>query len=250
MGKMKNIAEFALDSAKQAKNAESSIKSELNSTANSSIADEFLGLCKASDEYRTLSPSRKRAEALPKTALRDEFAINFFTNFFDFIGEDSAREGLLKTPARVMQSWEKLYSGYKKDPLDLLNVTQYSENYDEMVVLKDIKFYSMCEHHILPFFGSVNIGYIPNKKVVGISHLVELVEIFARRLQIQERLNEQITQSIWSALNPKGVMVTIKATHLCMAMQGKENATIITSSVRGTFKKDARSRAEFMAHIR
>lgn len=203
MGKMKKIAESGIDSANQAKGAETSIKFN-----------------------------------------------DFFTNFFDFIGEDSAREGLLKTPARVMQSWEKLYGGYKKDPLDLLSATQYSENYDEMVVLKDIEFYSMCEHHILPFFGSVNIGYIPNKKVVGISHLVELVEIFARRLQIQERLNEQITESIWSALNPKGVMVTIKATHLCMAMQGKENATIITSSVRGTFKKDARSRAEFMAHIR
>lgn len=203
MGKIKNGAESRLDSANQAKGAES----------NQNFKE-------------------------------------FFNDFFTHIGEDSAREGLLKTPTRVMQSWEKLYGGYKKDPLDLLSATQYSENYDEMVVLKDIKFYSMCEHHILPFFGSVNIGYIPNKKVVGISHLVELVEIFARRLQIQERLNEQITQSIWSALNPKGVMVTIKATHLCMAMQGKENATIITSSVRGTFKKDARSRAEFMAHIR
>ena len=174
----------------------------------------------------------------------------FFSDFCAYIGEDSAREGLLKTPMRVLQSWEQLFGGYKKNPLTLLDATQYSENYDEMVVLKDIEFYSMCEHHILPFFGSVNIGYIPNSKVVGISHLVELVEIFTRRLQIQERLNEQITQSIWSALNPKGVMVAIKATHLCMAMQGKKNATIVTSSVRGTFKKDARSRAEFMAHIK
>lgn len=175
---------------------------------------------------------------------------DFFNNFFSKIGEDSSREGLLKTPNRVIDSWENLYSGYKKNPLELLNATKYSENYDEMVILKDIEFYSMCEHHILPFFGKVNIGYLPNAKLVGISHLVELVDIFAKRLQIQERLNEQITESIWSALNPKGVMVTIKATHLCMAMQGKENATIITSSVRGTFKKDARSRAEFMAHIR
>lgn len=174
---------------------------------------------------------------------------NFFRAFFKYIGEDSTREGLLKTPSRVMQSWENLYSGYKKNPLDLLNATQYSENYDEMVILKDIEFYSMCEHHILPFFGKVNIGYIPNSKLVGISHLVELVDIFARRLQIQERLNEQITECIWEALNPKGVMVVIKATHLCMAMQNKKNATITTSSLRGTFKKDARSRAEFMAHI-
>lgn len=173
----------------------------------------------------------------------------FFTDFFKYIGEDSKREGLLKTPSRVIKSWENLYSGYKKNPLDLLQATQYSENYDEMVILKDIEFYSMCEHHILPFFGKVNIGYIPNAKLVGISHLVELVDIFARRLQIQERLNEQITDSIWNALNPKGVMVVIEATHLCMSMQNEKNAKITTSALRGTFKKDARSRAEFMAHI-
>lgn len=174
---------------------------------------------------------------------------DFFKVFFDKIGENGEREGLLKTPSRVLDSWENLYSGYAKNPLELLNATKYSENYDEMVILKDIEFYSMCEHHILPFFGKINIGYLPNAKLVGISHLVELVDIFAKRLQIQERLNEQITECIWSALNPKGVMVVIGATHLCMAMQGKKNARIITSSVRGTFKKDARSRAEFMEHI-
>ena len=163
---------------------------------------------------------------------------DFFKVFFSKIGENEEREGLIKTPNRVLDSWENLYSGYAKNPLELLNATKYSENYDEMVILKDIEFYSMCEHHILPFFGKVNI-----------SHLVELVDIFAKRLQIQERLNEQITECIWSALNPKGVMVVIEATHLCMAMQGKKNARIITSSVRGTFKKDARSRAEFMEHI-
>lgn len=174
---------------------------------------------------------------------------DFFKVFFSKIGENGEREGLIKTPNRVLDSWENLYSGYAKNPLELLNSTKYSENYDEMVILKDIEFYSMCEHHILPFFGKVNIGYLPNAKLVGISHLVELVDIFAKRLQIQERLNEQITECIWSALNPKGVMVVIEATHLCMAMQGKKNARIITSSVRGTFKKDARSRAEFMEHI-
>ena len=118
---------------------------------------------------------------------------DFFDDFFKKIGEDSSREGLLKTPNRVIDSWANLYSGYAKNPLELLNATKYSENYDEMVILKDIEFYSMCEHHILPFFGKVNIGYLPNAKLVGISHLVELVDIFAKRLQIQERLNEQIT---------------------------------------------------------
>lgn len=173
-------------------------------------------------------------------------------DFFDYIGDDKQREGLLRTPSRVIKSWDSLYSGYKKDPLDLLKATLYNEQYDEMVVLKNIEFYSMCEHHILPFFGNISIGYLPNSKLIGISHLVELIEILSKRLQLQERLNEQITSSIWEALKPKGVMVVIEATHLCMVMQGieKKNATIVTSSVRGTFKKDARSRAEFMAHIR
>ncbi|RDU64835.1 GTP cyclohydrolase I FolE [Helicobacter sp. MIT 14-3879] len=177
---------------------------------------------------------------------------SFFDCFFKYIKEDKNREGLINTPNRVVKSWEKLYSGYNKNPLELLNATLYNENYDEMVVLKNIEFYSMCEHHILPFFGKISIGYIPNSKLVGISHLVELVEIFSKRLQIQERLNEQITSSIWEALKPKGVMVVIEATHLCMIMQGgieKKNSTIITSSLRGTFKNDARSRAEFMSHI-
>lgn len=176
--------------------------------------------------------------------------LDFFSAFFAHIGENPTREGLLKTPNRVCDSWKSLYSGYAQDPNALLCATQYAESYDEMVILKDIEFYSMCEHHILPFFGRVNIGYLPNGRLVGISHLAKIVEIFARRLQIQERLNEQITECIWSALNPKGVMVVIEATHLCMAMQGEKNARILTSSLRGTFKKDARSRAEFMAHIR
>lgn len=176
----------------------------------------------------------------------------FFDSFFKHIGEDKKREGLVNTPSRVLKSWDSLYSGYKGNPLRLLKAKLYSEDYDEMVVLKDIEFYSMCEHHLLPFFGKISIGYLPNSKLVGISHLVEVVEILSKRLQIQERLNEQITTSIWEALKPKGVMVVIEATHLCMVMQGieKKNATIITSAVRGTFKKDARSRAEFMAHIK
>lgn len=173
-------------------------------------------------------------------------------DFFDYIGDDRKREGLLNTPSRVIKSWDSLYCGYKKDPLALLKARLYDEEYDEMVVLKNIEFYSMCEHHLLPFFGKISIGYLPNSRLIGISHLVELVEVLSKRLQIQERLNEQITSNIWEALKPKGVMVVIEATHLCMVMQGieKKNATIITSAVCGTFKKDARSRAEFMAHIR
>lgn len=176
----------------------------------------------------------------------------FFDEFFKNIGEDKNREGLKKTPQRVESSWKQLYSGYAKDPLSLLDSPLYDGVCDEMVVLKNIEFYSMCEHHILPFFGEISIGYIPNNKLVGISKLVELVEIFSKRLQIQENLTTQIADTLMQALNPKGVMVVAKATHLCMIMQGmeKKNSILITSAVRGIFKKDARSRAEFMEHIK
>lgn len=176
---------------------------------------------------------------------------DFFREFFNEIGEDSAREGLAKTPKRVVESWKQLYSGYNQNPNELLNSPLIEGACDEMVVLKKVEFYSMCEHHILPFFGEISLGYIPNKKLVGISKLVQLIEIFTHRLQIQEHLTTQIADTINSALNPKGVMVVARATHLCMIMQGmeKKNAELITSAVRGTFKKDARSRAEFMQHI-
>lgn len=175
----------------------------------------------------------------------------FFDEFFKKIGEDGTREGLQNTPKRVVKSWEELYSGYKKDPYALLANPLCDDTCDEMVVLKNVEFYSMCEHHILPFFGTISVGYIPNQKLVGISKIVELIEIFTKRLQIQERLTTQIADTLMNALKPKGVMVVANATHLCMIMQGleKKNATLLTSAVRGTFKKDVRSRAEFMQHI-
>ncbi|RAX54240.1 GTP cyclohydrolase I FolE [Helicobacter sp. 16-1353] len=177
---------------------------------------------------------------------------NFFIDFFKIIGEDSQREGLKNTPNRVIKSWEQLYSGYLKNPKDILQTTFSEGSCDEMVVLKNIEFYSMCEHHILPFFGTISLGYIPDKKLIGISKLVQVVEIFSRRLQIQENLTTQIADTLMEELKPQGVMVVTEATHLCMIMQGieKKNATLITSAVRGTFKKDARSRAEFMEHIK
>ena len=171
--------------------------------------------------------------------------------FFDYIGEDRDREGLLETPMRVIKSWEHLYSGYKSDPKEILGKCFSDGACDEMVVLKDIEFYSMCEHHLLPFFGHISIGYIPDKYLAGISSLARLVESFARRLQIQERLTEQIAQCLVETLQPKGVIVVCQAQHLCMSMRGvHKNPQIITSALRGLFKRDSKTRTEFMQLIK
>ncbi len=164
------------------------------------------------------------------------------------IGENPKREGLLKTSQRLANLHEFLYSGYAYNPNEILNSMFSDGACKEMVVIKDIEFYSMCEHHLLPFFGKISIGYIPNKQVAGISNFANLVEVFARRLQIQENLTTQIADTIMESLNPKGTMVVCEALHLCMAMRGtqKQNAKIITSAVRGLFQKDSRTRTEFM----
>ena len=156
----------------------------------------------------------------------------------DFIGDDSNREGLLDTPSRVIKSWAHLYSGYKSDPATIM--TTFTEgSCDEMVILKDIEFYSMCEHHMIPFFGKISIGYIPNGRVIGISKLARLVEIYARRLQIQEKMVGQIADALMEYLEPKGVMVVCEAKHLCMVARGveKQNSIMITNAVRGNFKE-------------
>lgn len=157
----------------------------------------------------------------------------------DFIGDDSNREGLLDTPSRVVKSWTHLFSGYSKDPAEIMRT--FSEgSCDEMVILKDIEFYSMCEHHMIPFFGKISIGYIPNGKVLGISKLARLVEIYARRLQIQEKLVGQIADTLMEYLEPKGCMVVCEAKHLCMVARGveKQNSVMITNAVRGSFDKE------------
>lgn len=173
---------------------------------------------------------------------------DYFDYFFKKIGENETREGLNQTPQRVEESWDFLYSGYHKDPKMALGSVFEQGACDEMVMIKHIEFYSMCEHHILPFFGHISIGYIPDKKVAGISGLVRLVEIYSRRLQIQERLTTQIADTIMEVLNPKGVMVVCEAQHLCMNMRGvqKQNAKINTSAIRGLFKSDSKTRSEFM----
>ena len=161
--------------------------------------------------------------------------------------DDPTREGLQGTPARVAKSFEKLYGGYKKDPAKLIKVFD-NEGYDEMIIAKDIDFYSMCEHHMLPFFGKVYIGYLPDDKIIGLSKLPRMVEIFSRRLQNQERLTKQIADTLNKLLKPKGVGVVIKATHLCMKARGveKQNCEITTSAFTGLFKSQLNTRSEFL----
>ncbi|MCK4974146.1 MAG: GTP cyclohydrolase I FolE [Sulfurimonas sp.] len=167
------------------------------------------------------------------------------------VGEDPSREGLLKTPGRVRKAHEFIFGGYKEDPKEILESALFTSSNDEMVLLKDIEFYSTCEHHLLPIIGRVHVAYIPDGKVVGLSKIPRVVNVFARRMQIQEQLTEQIADAIMDAIQPKGVAVVIQARHMCMEMRGvqKINSTTVSSALRGLFKKDERTRNEFYSLI-
>ena len=168
------------------------------------------------------------------------------------IGEDPAREGLLKTPDRVARALRELTRGYGQDVQAILNQAFFTEHYDEMVIVKDIEIYSLCEHHLLPFFGKCHVAYLPNGKILGLSKIARLVDVFARRLQVQERLTTQIAETLMSALEPKGVGVIVEARHLCMTMRGveKQHSTAITSAMLGHFRKDVATRTEFLNLVR
>jgi GTP cyclohydrolase I len=168
-------------------------------------------------------------------------------DMIDYIGDDSSREGVIDTPKRVMKSWDELYSGYKQSPEEILERTFDSDGYDQLIILRDIEFYSMCEHHMLPFFGKAHVGYIPNDRVVGISKLARLVDCFARRLQIQERLTKQIAEAINDIMKPNGVAVLIEAQHLCMVSRGvnKQNSVMMTSQLLGCMRTNE-AREEFL----
>ncbi|MEK9133206.1 MAG: GTP cyclohydrolase I FolE [Patescibacteria group bacterium] len=166
------------------------------------------------------------------------------------LGEDVGRDGLVKTPQRVAKSFEKVFSGYEKEPRDIL--TTFVENdYDEMIVVKDVEFYSTCEHHMLPFFGRAHIGYIPSGKIIGISKIPRIVEIYSRRLQNQERLTVEIARTLQDLINPRGVGVVLEARHLCMMARGveKQRSSIVTSAMYGLFKKNLNTRNEFLKLI-
>ena len=167
------------------------------------------------------------------------------------IGEDVNREGLLNTPARVSRAYAELTAGYHVDPVRLINDAIFEVNYDEMVIVRDIDFYSLCEHHLLPFLGQVSVGYVPNGKVIGLSKIPRIVEMFARRLQVQERMTQEIAEFLDETLQPLGVAVVAEGLHMCAAMRGvkKANARMVTSAMLGTFKDNQSTRSEFFGHI-
>jgi GTP cyclohydrolase I len=164
------------------------------------------------------------------------------------LGEDAGREGLERTPHRVAKALEFLTKGYREDIDDVLNGAVFNEKYSEMVIVKEIDFFSMCEHHLLPFFGRAHVAYIPKGKIVGLSKIPRIVEVFSRRLQVQERMTQQIAETLYSSLNPEGVGVVIEARHMCMMMRGveKQNSVATTSAMLGVFREDMRTRQEFL----
>ncbi|MGB3712959.1 MAG: GTP cyclohydrolase I FolE [Candidatus Promineifilaceae bacterium] len=167
------------------------------------------------------------------------------------VGEDPQREGLVRTPHRVAKSYDELLAGYSMDPETVVNGALFNVEYDEMIVVKDIEFFSMCEHHMLPFFGKAHVAYIPGDKVIGLSKIPRIVEMFARRLQVQERMTTQIAGLIEEILEPQGVAVVVEGSHMCSVMRGvkKEHARMVTSTMLGCFKKSDKTRNEFMQHL-
>ena len=194
----------------------------------------------ATDKPRTTTQGRKPAEDAVRTLLRH-------------VGEDPEREGLARTPARVVQAYEYLTSGYSIDPKEVINGALFTEEqYQEIILCRDVDFYSLCEHHLLPFIGKAHVGYLPNRHIVGLSKIARLVEIYARRFQIQERLTTQIAQTIMDEIKPLGVAVVLEAEHLCMRMRGveKQNSYVTTSAMLGRFRTHLETRQEFMNLLR
>ena len=185
------------------------------------------------------------------TAVCKTVVADAVTSILKAVGEDPEREGLLGTPNRVARAYDELLVGYRVDPRSVLNNALFDVTYKEMVIVTDIDFYSLCEHHLLPFIGRAHVAYIPNEKVVGLSKIPRIVEVFARRLQIQERMTRQIAELIEELLNPFGVAVVVDGLHMCMAMRGvkKANARMRTSALRGAFADNQKTRAEFMDHV-
>ncbi|XP_053488475.1 GTP cyclohydrolase 1 [Ictalurus furcatus] len=178
--------------------------------------------------------------------------VTAYTTILRGLGEDPQRQGLLKTPYRAATAMQFFTKGYQEKIIDVLNDAIFDEDHDEMVIVKDIDMFSMCEHHLVPIFGRVHIGYLPNKRVLGLSKLARIVEIYSRRLQVQERLTKQIAVAITEALQPAGVGVVVEATHMCMVMRGvqKMNSKTVTSTMLGVFREDPKTRDEFLTLIR
>jgi GTP cyclohydrolase I len=193
----------------------------------------------------------KSATSLPATSLQEASVQQIYAELLARIGEDPTRDGLLSTPKRMEKSMNFLTKGYTESVEEVLHGALFDVDYDEMVLVKDIEFYSMCEHHLLPFFGKAHIAYVPHGKVVGLSKLPRIVDVFARRLQVQERLTQQIAEAIEKAVHPQGVAVVIEAQHLCMMMRGvqKQESATVTSAMRGVFKTQQQTRNEFLSFV-
>ena len=189
-------------------------------------------------EHRPLTAAERAVEDAVRTILESH-------------GEDPSREGLRNTPRRVRRMYAELLQGYAIDPVALINGAIFNEALDEMVVVRDIEYASLCEHHMLPFLGHAHVAYIPNKRIIGLSKIPRIVDMFARRLQVQERMTGQIADFLMDVLQPRGVAVVVDGVHLCNLMRGvrKHDSSMTTSAIRGSFRKDARTRAEFMAHL-
>jgi len=192
----------------------------------------------------------EKGAAEPATLTRASFE-DLVRELLVRLGENPQREGLTATPERVRKAWQFLTKGYQEDPEALLKAALFTVTYDEMVIVKDIEMFSLCEHHMLPFFGKVHVAYIPNGRVIGLSKIPRLVELFSRRLQIQERLTTQIAETIQKVIEPQGVGVVIEARHLCMMMRGveKQHSAAVTSSMLGSFRDEEETRSEFLSLI-
>ena len=206
-----------------------------------------LGQRRSTVGKQVTDPCADEGWELDPGAVSDEYA-SLVSRQLALLGEDPAREGLVKTPSRVANAMEWLTRGYGECVEDVVGDALFAEEHRNMVMVRDIELYSLCEHHMLPFFGKAHVAYIPNGRIVGLSKLPRIVEVYARRLQVQERLTEEIAGAIQRVLEPAGVGVVIEAYHLCMMMRGveKQNSKTITSAVRGSFRDDARTRAEFL----
>ncbi|HET9695296.1 MAG TPA: GTP cyclohydrolase I FolE [Terriglobales bacterium] len=189
---------------------------------------------------------------MENTTLADATFAELVREIIVRVGEDPSREGLERTPERVEKAYQFLTRGYNEDPEQLLNSALFTVNYDEMVIVKDIEMFSLCEHHMLPFFGKVHIAYIPNGKVIGLSKLPRLVDIYARRLQVQERMTTEIAETLMKVIQPQGVGVVVEARHLCMMMRGveKQHSATVTSAMFGCFRDEKETREEFLSLVR
>ncbi len=207
--------------------------------------DTYQSLQFVEEDERTISPE------IRSDLINQEEVAFLVRDLLTSVGEDPDREGLRRTPERVARMFTELLSGYSTDPNELLNDAVFSSEYEDMVVVRDIEFYSLCEHHLLPFFGKVHVAYIPDGKIIGLSKVPRLVEMFARRLQLQERMTEQIGEMLENLIQPRGVAVVVEGAHMCAMMRGvkKSSSRMVTSAMLGVFKEDAKLKEEFFNHL-